>query len=1127
MNDSDAENNYGVPPLHFAAVSGHLKKPQMENITPENNFGEPQLHSAAISGQIEDINPENNHGDPPLHSAAISGQMEDINPENNRGDPPLHSADTRVSNFTSLKILTLNVSGLKSYGRIDQVRNLLVKHKIDVAVLTETEISHGMAKTFNIDGYKVFCPPHFTTGPRGKEAGVITLVANDIAIYAIERPDLNNKEDTIPTVWIQLKNTKAGLNCIIGGVYRRNRRSTDEVKKEFLQLQQQFLGAAQSNKTVLVLGDINVDHNNPNHKLAKEAKDLLAVVEAANMRHLPNQVPTWKSHGFHKMCKCSTRLCGCQRLQHTSCIDNAYVSIDTKSSLNVLDEAITDHFPLIIQIQTNRVVKTKLKSIWIRDVPGMSDFEFENALGLQEWSSIYETNDPNEVFKTILANVNSSLDIVAPLKEIKVRRDKTKLSLRKDTLATMEARNNARKSGNKSLYKLLRNKVTKLVKRDQIQGVLSRLGKNPGPKSSWSEAKAYLGSARGNALPETTTNTDPLKTAEYQNEYFIKKIEKLAASTSRSDTGPLPSPTDTSTNTKIKLQPWPSDFKGSFENNYGKPPLHSAAESGHLKDSNPKKDYTEDPSLKSSGTFEFNFVNASQITKKISNLKNTKALGVDNIATEVWKKGRITLSGPIARLCNVSMATGIHPELFKKAIIHPVYKGQGKDPRDPASYRPVAILPAISKVLEDVVRDSLLSWFKEINFLPDTQYGFQPGKSVAMALTVAQTDWINSKARGELIGIMAFDLSAAFDTLEHSLLLRKLESANVKGIPLKWFQSYLSGRSQCVLWNNTLSNYLPLNNGVPQGSILGPILFLVMIQDMPGYLTRNTGTTSSTVVGYADDTTVYVKAKDPEHLRMELQSLGNIMVDYCDKNGLVLNGQKTQLLSNARKKFEININHDIVNSNPTISLLGLEYDSNFSTAPYLRKLAREANTRAALIKRLSFGMPNYLLKPLANGLLMGKILAAAPAAIPIRIDTKDRPYLAGVLDDIDKAIKYSARTITRTKLTDKVRSEITLWKAGLKSLTEAVSITMATLVWKARKDMDTLGFIFEKKPSIKDTRSKFNDKLCQTVLEHPQLTSNKMAQIWNNLNLSNSKSIACTRASSAIKWYQNNLKISI
>ena len=137
-----------------------------------------------------------------------------------------------------------------------------------------------------------------------------------------------------------------------------------------------------------------------------------------------------------------------------------------------------------------------------------------------------------------------------------------------------------------------------------------------------------------------------------------------------------------------------------------------------------------------------------------------------------------------------------------------------------------------------VVRDSLLSWFNLKKFLPETQYGFQPGKSVAMALTVAQTDWINAKASNELVGLMAFDLSVAFDTLEHLLLLKKLESASIKGIPLKWFQSYLSDRSQCVLWNSALSDYLPLSKGVPQGSILGPILFLAMIHDMPKCLTQ-------------------------------------------------------------------------------------------------------------------------------------------------------------------------------------------------------------------------------------------------------------------------------------------------
>ena len=180
VNDELTSSNLFHSTLHLAAVSGHLEKSQMENINPVNNYGEPPLHSAAVNGhlekfQMENINPENNYGKPPLHLADISGHLKNSKP--NYGETPPHPKSP-VSKCTSLKILTLNVCGLKSYGRIDQVRNLLIKYKIDVAVLTETEISHDMAKTFNIDGYKVFCPPHFTTGPRGKEAGLITLVSN-------------------------------------------------------------------------------------------------------------------------------------------------------------------------------------------------------------------------------------------------------------------------------------------------------------------------------------------------------------------------------------------------------------------------------------------------------------------------------------------------------------------------------------------------------------------------------------------------------------------------------------------------------------------------------------------------------------------------------------------------------------------------------------------------------------------------------------------------------------------------------------------------------------------------------------------------------------------------------------
>lgn len=372
------------------------------------------------------------------------------------------------------------------------------------------------------------------------------------------------------------------------------------------------------------------------------------------------------------------------------------------------------------------------------------------------------------------------------------------------------------------------------------------------------------------------------------------------------------------------MNPWPSDLRT---------PNTSKKSSGSpLKKPNVRK------------IFEFKFVSASDITRIVSNLKNTKALGVDNIATEVWKKGIITLAGPIARLCNMSMASGVVPDLFKEAIVHPVFKGHKKNPRDPSSYRPVSILPAISKVLEIAVHEALLSWFNLIEFLPESQYGFLPRRSTTMALTVAQKDWIDAKSHKELVGVMAFDLSSAFDTLSHSTLLGKLEHAGITGVPLKWFKSYLSNRSQSVLWNSVLSKPASLDRGVPQGSILCPLLFLAMIHDMPKYLISDSLMSSSRVVGYADDTTVYAKSKSLEQLKARLQIGANNMVMYCNDNGLILNSQKTQILTTAKEKIEIKINQDIVSSAQSISLLGLEYDSNFSTAPYLKQLAREVNT---------------------------------------------------------------------------------------------------------------------------------------------------------------------------------------
>ena len=585
-------------------------------------------------------------------------------------------------------------------------------------------------------------------------------------------------------------------------------------------------------------------------------------------------------------------------------------------------------------------------------------------------------------------------------------------------------------------------------------------------------------------LPECTTNMDPNETGKHQNEFFINKIARLTAS-------------------------FPSESN-----------LHVASEEDAPEDDDLREVPESKPKAKKN--FSFTFVTAGSVTRIVKNLKNTTAMGVDEIPTQVWKKGVVVLAGPIARVCNISLSTGIYPDIFKQAIIHPIFKGSGKDPRDPGSYRPISILPSLSKILETAVRDALLDWLKLQGFIPDSQFGFLPRRSGTMALACAQTDWIEAKSSGQVVGILAFDFSAAFDTIACLTLLSKLEAANVTGIPLKWIKSYMSDRYQRVLWNHNLSEPRPLTHGVPQGSILGPLLFLVMIADMHRYVIGDSP--NANLMAYADDSTLYAHAKSMDVLRVDLERLSDRMISYSQGTGLVLNNDKTQLLVSSSKKFQINVGPSLISASPVLKLLGIEFDRNFSTTPSLKKLATAANTRASMIYRLGFSMPPHLLTTLANGLLMGKILAFSPVNIPTRLNMDDHyQNYTGVTEDINKAIKATARTITKSKLSDKIRSEVLLQKSGLKCLNEAVASTTAVTVWKAKTFMDPLGQrIFREKSNLQCTRSVTTHNTTKDiglpVPGYPALSTNIMARIWNTVpGLQHASTLGAAK-SLAKKW---------
>jgi hypothetical protein len=195
--------------------------------------------------------------------------------------------------------------------------------------------------------------------------------------------------------------------------------------------------------------------------------------------------------------------------------------------------------------------------------------------------------------------------------------------------------------------------------------------------------------------------------------------------------------------------------------------------------------------------------------------------------------GSNTLAGPISHMVNMSLSAGKFPLVFKTALIHSVYKEGGKARCAPASYTPVAILCALYKVLETVDKEDLEAFMKANNILPTSQHGFRKGRSCTMALATAHAAWVSAKTKGKVVAVVGFDLSAAFDTVGREDLLPKMLAMGIGGKALRWFCCYLTDAKQCVVWDGQVSDIVDVEYRVRQGSLLGTVLYLLHVSDLP------------------------------------------------------------------------------------------------------------------------------------------------------------------------------------------------------------------------------------------------------------------------------------------------------